>query len=266
MRVRDIQNFDEFREAVSAYRLPRIILTALDLDLFTVMGSRTWTVPDLAKRVHVSSRGLDILCRNLATSGLLRKRGSSYRNGPLGLRELNARSPEYRGAYLNLLRGQWDDWSHLTQSVKRGRPVDHDDPDDQAYRRQFSWAMHHRSKEIAPQVAARLNLKSATSLLDLGGGPGTYALAFLERNPHLQATVCDRKPALHVAKTIARQVKCGNRLSYLPLDFMKKPLTGQYDVIWYSNVMHIYSAEENRALFQRLTNNLTPRGRLLILR
>lgn len=264
MKRPHIQSFDQFREAVSAYRLPRIILTALDLDLFTTIGARAWTVKALAKRLRVSPRGLGILCRNLATAGLLNKQDSRYRNTRLGGRELNARNPAYRGAYLELLRGQWADWSQLTKSVKRGRPVDHGSPDDPAYRREFSWAMHHRSKDIAPKVAAQINLKGAHTLLDLGGGPGTYALAFLAQNPHLRATVCDRAPALEVAREIAAPLRHGRRLSCLPLDFMRKPLKGQYDVIWYSNVLHIYSPEENQSLFRRLVKNLTPRGRLIV--
>lgn len=261
---RGIRTFEEFRDAVSAYRLPRILLSGLDLDLFTVIGARRWTIPSLARRLRVSARGLDILCRNLATVGLLGKHGARYWNSRLGLRELNARSAAYRGAYLDLIRNQWDDWSQLTTSVKRGRPVDGDAPDDAAYRRQFSWAMHHRSKGIAPRIAAQIDLRGASTLLDLGGGPGTYALAFLARNPRLRAAVCDRAPALDVARALARKVRHGRRLSYVPLDFMKQAVTGRYDVIWYSNVLHIYSPEENQRLFRRVIRNLTPGGRLLV--
>ncbi len=264
MRARPIQTFDEFRDAVSAYRLPRILLTALDLNLFTAMQSRPWTIGALAKRLRVSRRGLEILCRNLATAGLLTKRGSTYRNSQLGMRELNARSPGYRGAYLDLVRSQWEDWSRLTTSVKRGKSVEESSRDSAAYRREFSWAMHHRSRTIAPQVAAQVNLKGARTLLDLGGGPGTYALAFLARNPALRATVCDRVAAVQVAKQIAAPLAHGRRLSYLPLDFMKRSLPGRYDVIWYSNVLHIYSPEENAALFRRVVRNLTPGGRLIV--
>lgn len=261
---RGIRTFEEFRDAVVAYRLPRVILTALDLDLFTAMGARPWTIAALATRLRTSRRGLEILCRNLATAGLLAKQGTRYRNTRLGLGELNAKSPRHRGAYLDLIRSHWDDWSQLTRSVRRGRPVGGDTPDDPAYRRRFSWAMHVRSKDIAPKVAAQINLRGARSLLDLGGGPGTYALAFLARNPTLQATVCDRGPALHVARTLARRSAHGRRLSYLPLDFMAEPLSGRYDVVWYSNVLHIYSPAENQRLFRRLARHLTSGGRLLI--
>jgi len=260
-----IRTFEDFRAVVAAYRLPRIIFTALDLDLFTAIGAGTWTIPTLAKRLHASVRGLDILCRNLAAAGLLIKVGSRYRNGPLALKELNKRSPAYRWAYVDLLRGHWNDWSQLTKSVKRGRPVDDNDaPDDPAYRRRFSWAMHHRSLDVAPKIAGRINLRGAGTLLDLGGGPGTYALAFLKRNTALRATVCDRTPAIAVAREIAATVPHGRRLSYLPLDFVAKPIPGRYDVIWFSNVLHIYSQEENLRLFRKMARALAPGGRLLI--
>jgi SAM-dependent methyltransferase len=260
-----IRTFEDFREAVAAYRLPRIIFTALDLDLFSAVGNKAWTVSALARRLRVSPRGLEILCRNLAAAGLLIKSGGRYRNSRLARRELSKKSPAYRWAYLDLLRNHWNDWSTLTRSVRRGKPVeDNDDPDEPAYRRRFTWAMHHRSLDVAPKIAAQVNLRGAKTLLDLGGGPGTYALAFLKHNPSLRATVGDRTPALAVAREIAATLPHGKRLSYLPVDFVKQPIPGRYDVIWFSNVLHIYSPEENQRLFRKMATSLAPGGRLLI--
>ena len=59
-------------------------------------------------------------------------------------------------------------------------------------------------------------------------------------------------------------VKHGRRLSYLPLDFLKDEISGPYDVIWFSNVLHIYSAEDNQRVFQEMSSALNPGGRLLI--
>lgn len=124
--------------------------------------------------------------------------------------------------------------------------------------------MHHRSVDVAPAVAAQINLKGVSTLLDLGGGPGTYALEFLRRHAALRATVADRAPALEVAREIAGSVKHGRRLSYLPLDFLKDDIPDRYDVIWFSNVLHIYSPEDNQRLFQKMARALNPGGRLLI--
>src|SRR5262245_35706019 len=247
-----------------AYRLPRILIAALELNLFTAVGTDTWTISDLARKVKVSERGLAILCRNLAMVGLLKKNGATYANSRLGATALNAQHPAYRGDYLNLIISHSADWVRLLESVKTGLPIDHGEPDEPDYRRRFTWAMHHRTLETAPKIAAQIDLHDARTLLDLGGGPGTYAMAFLGRNPALRATVCDRPAALGVAKEIAVTHKAFARLSYLPLDVMVEAIPGTYDVIWYSNVLHLYSPKDNQALFRRAMAALNPGGRLLI--
>lgn len=259
-----ICTFDQFRDAVSAYRLPRILLTALALDLFTKIGTRRWTIPQLAKTLSVSERGLSILCRNLAMAGVLTKTGTSYRNGRLAATALNARHPAYRKDYLDLMASHWKDWARLEESVKTGCPLDQDEPEEPGYRQRFTWAMHYRTLETAPKIAAQVDLRGATTLLDLGGGPGTYAMAFLFKHPRLRAAVGDRPAALEVAREIAATHKAGSRLSYVPVDFTKEAIPGTYDVIWYSNVLHIYSPATNLAIFRRALAALKPGGRLLI--
>jgi SAM-dependent methyltransferase len=259
-----IATFDEFRDAIAAYRLPRVLLAGLELDIFTTVGEGAWTIPVLATQLKVSERGLDILCRNLAMAGLLLKKGGTYRNSRLGATALNATHPAYRGSYLDLIRSHWADWFRLLESVRSGLPIDHEVPDSPDWRRRFTWAMHHRTLETAPAIASQITLGGAQTFLDLGGGPGTYALAFLAENARLRATVCDRAEALNVAKEIAATHRAGRRLSYLPLDFTKEPIPGAYDVIWYSNVLHIYSPEVNRAVFRRVLAALAPGGRFII--
>jgi SAM-dependent methyltransferase len=259
-----IKTFEQFRDALSAYRLPGVILAALELGLFTVVGTSAWRLPDLARELKVSERGLSILCRNLAMAGLLHKKGDQYRNSRLGATALNADHPAYRGSYLNLIANHWKDWLRITESIRTGQPLNKDEPEAPDYRRNFTWAMHHRTLETAPMIAAQLSLNGAKTLLDLGGGPGTYAMAFLARNPKLHATVCDRPAALEVAKEIAATHKAGTRLSYLPLDLLTEDIPGSFDVIWYSNVLHIYSPEINQAVFRRANAALVPGGRLII--
>jgi SAM-dependent methyltransferase len=261
---RPITTFDDFRDAITAYRLPRVLIAALELNLFTAMGTDAWTIPDLARDMKVSERGLAILCRNLAMAGLLKKKGETYTNSRLGATVLNAHHPAYRGDYLRLITSHWADWGRLLESVKTGLPLDHDEPEEPDYRRRFTWAMHHRTLERAPKIAAQINMRGARTLLDLGGGPGTYAMAFLAKNPTLRATVCDRPAALDVAKEIASTHKAGARLSYLPLDLLTEAIPGTYDVIWYSNVLHIYSPKDNQAVVRRSLAALNPGGRLLI--
>ena len=259
-----IKTFDDFRNVAQLYQYSRVIQTALELDLFTAVGSRSWAPGNLAGRLKCSRRGLEILCRNLAALGLLVKSSRTYRNTPFARRELNRRGSAYRGEYMELIQSQWKDFEQLSTSVRTGRPVDDDAPENPKWRRTFTWAMHHRSREQARRVASALDLSSARNLLDLGGGPGTYALAFLSKNRGLRATVADRPAAIKVAREIAGKHTAKARLAFDHVDFLKDRLGGRYDVVWLSNIIHIYSPGQNLALFKKISTVLTAGGRLII--
>ena len=259
-----VRTMDDFRDVVYAFRLPRVIATAMDLDLFTHMGQRFWTPKTLAGKLNASERGVEIILRNLETAGLLKRRGTSYGVEKVGRTYLNRNSPEYQGAYLELVHRQCEDWAHLTDSVRTGKPIEDDGPDDPEYRRSFTWAMHQRSIKPAKQVAAQLDLNNAQTLLDVGGGPGTYAVEFLKKNSTLRAGIWDRQPALEVAREIAQPLRHGKRLSYYPGDLFESPVPGKFDVMWLSNVLHIFSPAENKTLFRKFKRALNPGGRILI--
>lgn len=259
-----IRSFDQFRDAVYGFRIPRILLSALELDVFSKMEQQAWTLPALAKQLKGSRRGVDILCRNLASLGLLNKTGTRYRSSRMAQRFLNKHSPEFRGAYLDLLQRQWQEWSTLTMGFKTGRPLGDKGPETPEYRESFTWAMHERSLESAKQVARQLSLKHAKSILDLGGGPGTYTLNFLQRHAGLVGTILDRPAALDVARVLAKRYRLQSRVSFVPGDFLTQPIPGTYDVVWYSNVLHIYSPKENLRVFRKIRRALAPKGRILI--
>lgn len=259
-----IKTIEEFRDAVYAFRLPRILTTALDIDLFTQMGTRWWSTLGLAKELKVNERGLNILLRNLETVGLLKKKGISWKSSRLGRLFLNRNSLNYQGEYLELLHHQWENWSNLTDVVRNGKPIEDEKKGNASYRRSFTWAMHQRSLKIAKKVVAQIKLKDVKSLLDVGGGPGTYALEFLRKHPKMKAAIWDREPAIEIAKIIAKPLRHSNRLMYHAGDFFRNKVPGTFDMMWLSNVIHIYSPEENKKLFRKLKRALNPGGRILI--
>lgn len=259
-----VRTMDDFRDVVYNFRLSRVFATALDLDLFTQMGNRFWTPKALAGKLKANERGVQIILRNLETAGLLKRRGASYGVEKVGRTYLNRNSPAYQGAYLELVHRQWENWAQLTDSVRTGKPIEDDGPDDPEYRRSFTWAMHQRSIRPAKEVATQLQLDKAQTLLDVGGGPGTYALEFLKRNSTLRAGIWDRQPALEVAREIAQPLRHGKRLSYYPGDLFESPVPGKFDVMWMSNVLHIFSPAENKTLFKKLKRALNPGGCILI--
>jgi SAM-dependent methyltransferase len=106
-------------------------------------------------------------------------------------------------------------------------------------------------------------LPDAGHLLDLGGGTGVYALALLQANPGLRATVVDRPEVLKVAAEFAEAAGVGERLALVPGDMFTASLPPA-DVVLLSNILHDWDVPECRRLVQRAAAVLPPGGRLLI--
>ncbi len=125
-------------------------------------------------------------------------------------------------------------------------------------------AMHHNALPLAGRIAELLDLSGAHSLLDLGGGPGTYALAFAEREPGLKVTILDAPYALEVAARNVAEAGLGDRVLLRTGDFMKDDIGGNYDVVWGSHIIHSYGEDDNRRLMQKIRRALARGGRVVL--
>lgn len=130
--------------------------------------------------------------------------------------------------------------------------------------RHLTMSLAGRGKNVAPVLAQRLPLEGATHLLDVGGGSGIYAIAWLRRHPHLRATVWDRAEVLKVAAEMATTYGVADRLQCVAGDMFADPVPGDVDVVLLSNVLHDWDVPDCRRLIARLAEALPSGGRLLI--
>lgn len=135
--------------------------------------------------------------------------------------------------------------------------------------RRLTLALAGRAKIVAPSLARVVPTESARLLLDLGGGTGIYAIAFLQKEPRLRAIIFDRPEVLKVAAEMAGQYGVSNRIELVAGDMFLDPLPPA-DTILLSNVLHDWDVPECRRLIQRCAGALQeaaqagPAGRLLI--
>ena len=129
--------------------------------------------------------------------------------------------------------------------------------------RHFTMSLAGRAKNVAPVLADRYRLDDAHLLLDVGGGSGIYAIAYLARNHNLRAIVMDRPEVLTVAEEFAIEYGVEDRLELRSGDMFSDPFPPA-DVVLLSNILHDWDVPECQQLVQKGANALPPGGRLLI--
>lgn len=132
----------------------------------------------------------------------------------------------------------------------------------EASARQLTLALAGRAKNVAPVLAERVPMPTGT-LLDVAGGTGIYAIAFLQKNPGLRAIVLDRPEVLKIAREFGEAYGVSERLDLVAGDMFTAPFPS-VDHILLSNVLHDWDVPECKALVQKSAACLRPGGQLVI--
>lgn len=260
------QTFRDLMRLIHGFEAAKIILVANDLDLFRALGDGA-TASDLAGRLEVDARALGLVLNALVALKLLDKEDGVYRNAPVSERYLAGEG--YRGHILRHLHHCWDSWNDLAGVLKRGAPdraresvILHDEEE---WNRDFIRGMDDVTRDLAPQVVPQLDLAGARTLLDVGGGPGTYARAFLEAFPQLESvTILDLPFALRVAMERLEDFARRADVDLVEGDFDHVDLGTDFDAVWISQVFHAQDEDGCRMLIDKAWAALNSGGRLII--
>ena len=232
------------------------------LDLFSHAG----TVSKLAQATASDARGLEMLLNALTALGLMEKEGDRYSATTFAAEYLSRTSPRYLGYIIMHHHHLMDGWSHLDESVRSGVPirrrVSHDA--DESERESFEMGMFNLAMQIAPRVVSNVDLLGRRRLLDLGGGPGTYAIHFCQVNPQLTATVYDLPTTRRFAEKTIASFGLSGRITFQEGDFISNDVPGGFDVAWLSHILHGEGAEGCAVILKRAVGALEPGGMLMV--
>ncbi|MEJ2038797.1 MAG: methyltransferase [Desulfosarcinaceae bacterium] len=243
----------------------RVLLTGAELNIFQHLAQPA-TARELAGRQGWHERPLAVLLDALTAMELLVKTDSRYRTDSDLLPYLSPDSPQSVLPMVRHAATIWKNWSNLTRIVAEtggieGRPASFDDPED---RKAFIGAMHVIARELAPKIVRAIPDLGARRLLDVGGGSGTYTIAFLEAFPDMSATLFDLPEVVEMARQRIGEAGLTERVTIQAGDFYKDPLPRGHDLAILSAIIHMNSPEQNRALYQKILNALDPGGRIVI--
>ena len=119
---RDDNSINAVLDMVYGFQRSRVLLTASELDLFTVIGTDQKSAKEVAMTINANERATQRLMDALCSMDLLSKNGDKYSNSQLSLRFLVKTKPEYMSIMDNM-NNSWDAWGTLTESVKIGTAV-----------------------------------------------------------------------------------------------------------------------------------------------
>ena len=244
----------------------KALLTAVKLDIFGALTGGEGTAAGVSQRLQTDLKATGILMNALVSIGLLRKAGEYYSNAPEAQEFLVKESPKYAGHLLLLQEAEWDNWGKLESVVRTGRsPVkDHLFRTDPRLAENVLMVLHRVALLHAPTLARQIDLSGARSLLDLGGGPGTYAMAFCQAYPGLTAAIFDLSETLHTTERLVKEAGLEGRIRFISGDFNRDDVGGPYDAVLMSDILHYQGAEANAALVRKVHGALAPSGRLVI--
>jgi len=134
----------------------------------------------------------------------------------------------------------------------------------EASARHLTLALAGRARNVAPVLAEKYPLEGVRTLLDVGGGTGIYAIAWLLRHAELRAIVWDRPEVLRVAGEFAAENGVSDRLECRAGDMFRDPVPTGADAVLLSNILHDWDAADCRVLVGRCAQALPIGGRLLI--
>lgn len=262
-----IESFRDLLRLAHGFEMAKVFFVANDLDLFSRMGEgRAATA--LAAEMGVDRRALTLLMNALVALGLLLKDGDLYRNAPPAEAFL-VKGATYRGSIFKHVHHCWDAWNGLPEVLRSGHPTAPAEEavlgERQGWTRDFIRGMDDVTRELAPRVVRQIDLAGARVVLDVGGGPGTYAAAFLEAHPGLQEVrLFDLPGALEVGRERLSAAGCLEQVRLVPGDFHRDELGSGVDAVWISQVFHSQGEEGCRMLIEKAWRALNPGGLLAV--
>ena len=260
-----------FFETINAFQKSAALKAAIDLGLFTAIGSTPATAAEIATRCQCPERGIRILADNLVILGFLTKDRSRYSLTPSSAAFLDEKSPAYFGAAVKFLLapGLTEAFTDLASTIRRGRLHTTEQgttaPDHPAWI-EFARAMGPMMVPTSQGAAELVPLDASrdTRVLDISASHGAYGIAVAKKNPRAHLVALDWEAVLKVTAENAAAAGLADRFSTIIGDAFTVDLGREYDLVLVPNFLHHFNVEECTRFLKRVHASLRPGGKVVI--
>ncbi len=244
----------------------KILHSAADLNLFTLFTQNKLTADEAAGKTGADPRALSMLLDALASMGLLKKDKQTYWCEGSVAERLSESSPVSILPMVRHMASLWARWSCLTDIVRgtAGAKSEFDFVRSPEELRSFIGAMHVVAAPMANQIVESVDARSSRALIDVGGGSGSYTIAFLRAIPEMKATLFDLPEVVEMARERLSQEGLIDRVNLAAGSFYEQELPAGHDLALLSAIIHSNSPEQNQDLYNKVFRSLNNGGRILI--
>ena len=257
-------NAEKLLEISGSYWHACTLHAGVKLDLFSRIEAGDNTAKDIAGDLGYDVRGVAVLLDALAAMGLIVKAKSRYSNTATSKSLLVKRSPQYIGYMIMHHHHLVEAWSRLDEAIRTGKPARESGALDEEERESFLMGMFNLGMSIAPRLSGEIDLAGKRHLLDLGGGPGTFAIHFCLANPNLRATVADLTTTRPFAEKTISRFGLLDRIDFVPCNYLEDNVKGSYDVAWLSHILHGEGPVECQMIINKAVSAVERGGLMLI--
>ncbi len=247
-----------------------LVFTAVELDIFThVSKEEPINGGELLGGLGMDKRAGVIFLNALCALGLLVKnKDETYANSDAAKQYLVAGSADDRRSIICHLRDTMKAWENLGTVIKTGKSEHRLDCDifggDKKKTEDFIWGMDNLAIDRQKEIIPLLSIDPFGKLLDLGGGPGSYAITFCKKYPELDGVVFDLPEAVRVAEQNIKKNGMEHRVKTLPGNALDDFFGSGYQTIWCSQFVHCFSEEENIKILKKCYSSMLPGGQIII--
>lgn len=252
----------------------KVLLSAIELQLFTRLGQRQLTGAELQKELGLHPRGVaDFLDALVAMKFLQRAgegTGAKYSNTPETALFLDRTSPRYVGGILEMLNARlFRYWNDLPEALRTGQPQNetkHGEKGvfeelyaDPAKLEQFLEAMSGLSRINFEALADKFDFSRYQTLCDVGGASGLLCMEVARKHPRIHCTSFDLPAVEPVAKKRIAAAGLSDRIRVSSGDFFQDPLP-KADIITMGMILHDWNLERKMQLIRAAYDALPTGG------
>jgi len=272
---------DSLHECLYGYIKTQVLYSCHSLGVFELLNSKAHGLSavqvhdELCLSEQKSERLLDIA----TLLGLLKKQNHCYQLSDDCQPYLIRESEHYQGGFIaHIGDSSYAKFKQLNKMLSNDNNNDHEDDmgvdlnhevfdqlyNDPSQREDFMEAMWNIGIQPAQELVQKLSLDHYSTLVDIGGGNGSFVIPLALQHKHIHATIFDIDPVKLNAEAKIKQYGLQTRVTFQCGDFWSDPFP-KSDVFVFGFILSDWSTKDGKKLLRKAKNALNDNGMIIIL-